>query len=441
MTEDFLHYIWKFRLFNTAQLKSTLGEELQILHPGIHNSNGGPDFLQAKIRIGGQIWVGNVEIHILSGDWHKHTHTDDIHYKNVILHAVFQNNKDVYLHQPGDLPVLEMAEYIIASQWQSYQRWMSSKTWIPCQNELHKVDQLTWTSWKDNLLPERLEEKSKRILAIFDKTNSNWSEALYRTMARNFGFKVNAEAMEMLAESLPQSILGKHKSDPFQIEALLFGQSGLLHAAKHTGYGLELKTEYEFLSKKYHLTPISVAAWNFFRMRPSNFPTIRIAQFAALICGSEHLFSKLLEEPDIHEIKQLFRVTAHSYWQNHFRFEVIDPQLKIESIDEQISSSRNTSKSTGRLGESSVENIIINTVAPILFAYGKIMSNETLIDKGLTMLETCRPEENAITRKWTELNVNCAHAGDAQSLIQLYNSYCQSKRCLQCRVGLKLLRD
>ena len=441
MTEDFLHYIWKFKLFNTVQLKTTTGEDLQILHPGIHNTNGGPDFHQAKIKIGGQIWVGNVEIHIKAGDWHRHTHTDDIHYKNVILHVVYENDKDLFLHQPGDLPVLEMADYIIASQWQSYQRWMVSKTWIPCQNELGKVDQLTWTAWKDSLLPERLEEKSKRILSTFDKTNSNWSETLYRIMARNFGFKVNADAMEMLAESLPQSILGKHKSDPFQIEALLFGQSGLLHAARHTGYGLELKIEYEFLAKKYNLVPMSVAAWNFFRMRPSNFPTIRIAQFAALICGSEHLFSKLLEESDIQEIKQLFRVTAHTYWQNHFRFEVIDPQLKIEAPEVENSKDRNASKSSGRLGESSVENIIINTVAPILFAYGKIMGNDPMVDKGLYMLETCRPEDNVIIRKWSELGVTSAHAGDAQSLIQLYNAYCQSKRCLQCRVGLKLLRD
>lgn len=439
MTEDFLHYIWKFRLFNTAILKTSTGEELQILHPGTHNTNGGPDFLQAKIKIGNQIWVGNVEIHIRAGDWHRHTHTDDIHYKNVILHVVFENDKEVYLHKPGDLPVFEMAGYMLHSQWASYQRWMSSKTWIPCQNELHRVDHLTWTAWKDSLLAERLEEKSTRILAIHQKTGSNWSETLYRLMARNFGFKVNADAMEMLAESLPQTLLARHKSDPFQIEALLFGQSGLLHAAKHTGYGLELKQEYDFLSTKYGLKPMSVASWNFFRMRPSNFPTIRIAQFAALICGSEHLFSKLISHADVHELKSLFRVSAHPYWQNHFRFEVQDPQLKIEATDFTVDAQEK--KKMGRLGESSLENIIINTVSPVLFAYGRLMGNETLTERALKLTESCRAEENAIIRKWTEMNVTCSHAGDAQSLLQLYNQYCQAKRCLQCRIGLKLLRE
>lgn len=429
MTEAFLHYVWKYRLFNTTELKTASGESLVVQHPGTHNFGQGPDFLNARIKIGETMWCGHVEIHLRGSDWHHHKHTDDEHYKSVVLHAVFENDKGIFLYTPGDLQVFDISAYMRTDQWSHYEGWLKSKTWIACQTQVASVDTLTWTGWKDRLVVERFELKSKAVLQQLDKTAGDWSEAFYRLLARNFGFKVNSDAMEMLAESLPQSILAKHKSDPFQVEALLFGQAGFLNQLFTDEYPNELKKEYEFLQKKYALKTMNSAAWNFGRMRPSNFPTIRIAQLAALVYKSEHLFSSLLELNDVQEIKKLFEVEAHEYWNRHFRFDA-------KTVGKEFKTERNAK----RLGESSLENILINTVAVMLFTYGRHRDDEKRIDKALELLEICNPESNRILENWNALGITTKNAAETQSLLQLYNNYCSEKQCLKCAVGLKLIK-
>lgn len=430
MTEDFLHYVWKFRLFNKVDLQTTSGEKLVILHPGTHNFHGGPDFMNARIRIGDALWAGHIEIHHKAGEWHQHKHTHDVHYKNVILHVVYRNDCEIFLHQPGDLPVFDISSYLRIDQWSHYESWLKSKTWIPCERQISQSDHLTWVSWKDRLIVERLEQKSDSVLAQLAKTGGDWNEAFYRLLARNFGFKVNADPMEMLAQSLPQAILAKHKSDPFQIEAMLFGQAGMLHEIFADEYPDKLRREYMFLQRKYALKMMNAAAWNFGRLRPSNFPTIRIAQFAALVCKSEHLFSTLLETENPTDVRAFFTAEAHPYWNTHFRFDALSRADELQRI-----------KHTRRLGSDSLENILVNTVAVILFAYGRNRNEEQFIDRALRILEICDGEKNAITDNWRRLRVESKHSLDSQALIQLYNRYCTPKKCLDCMIGLKLIRN
>lgn len=429
MTEDYLHYTWQYRLFNKPELFTTSGEKLVVIQPGVYNRHGGPDFLNARLKIADKTWSGHVEIHLKASDWDKHGHTDDEHYKNVILHVVYQPDREIFLHQPGDLPVFDVSSYLIGNQWERYQIWLKNKTWIPCEPSLKEVDSLTITNWKDRMMSERLEKKSASFLEVFNATGGDWSEVFYRKLARNFGFNVNAESMEYLASSLPLRILSRHKSDPFQVEALLFGQAGLLGEIFSDDYPAELQKEYLHLSKKYDLKPMNASAWNFGRLRPSNFPTVRIAQLAALICHSEHLFSKILQIDDVREIPKLFNTTTHEYWGNHYRFDA-----------HSVKSQANMSNSGLRLGDDALQNILVNTVAVILFSYGKYKSEYNQVDKSLKLLEICDAEDNRIVRNWLASGLKVSHAGDTQALLQLYNEYCSAKRCLQCQIGLKLLK-
>lgn len=437
MTEDYLHYIWQYRLYNKPELKTTAGQRLVVIQPGIHNMHGGPDFSNARLKIGEETWIGPVEIHLKGSDWHKHGHTKDDHYKNVILHVVYNNDQEIFLNQPGDLPVFDMSSYLIGDQWERYQQWLKNKFWIPCQSRITEIDQLTWTAWKDRLLIDRLELKSASFMEQHQKCGGQWSEVFYRKLARNFGFKVNAEAMERLAESLPLSLLTRHKSDPFQVEALLFGQAGLLQEIFAEEYPSDLQKEYRFLSHKYGLGCMNASAWNFGKLRPSNFPTIRIAQFAALVCSSEHLFSTILTTSNVEEIFTLFDATPHEYWNNHFRLDAKSPSIATE--DRKPTQRKNY---TGRKpGIDSMNNIMINTVSVALFAYGKYHNDQNQVDKALNLIELCKVEDNHVLQNWSALGVNCTNGGDSQSLLHLFNVYCSARKCLQCQIGLKLLKN
>jgi hypothetical protein len=423
MTEDFLQYIWKLRLFNTTDLKTVGGQSLVVYQSGIHNFNAGPDFLNARIKIGEETWSGHVEIHIRSSDWKRHGHTDNEQYRNVILHVVYEHDAEIFLHQPGDLPVFVLKDHFPQEQWQRYVHWLESKTWIPCERQLPQVSQLSWSAWKDRLTIERLEQKSKLVMQILSATSHDWQETCYRLVARNFGFKVNTEGMEMLADSTPQILLAKHRSDPFQVEALLFGQAGFLERELEDEYAKGLKEEYGFLRQKYSLNPINFSVWKMARLRPSNFPAIRIAQLADLICKSEHLFSKLLETDEIEDLKELFFVEAHSYWQTHYRFDVTG-----------------TERLSLKMGSQSVENILINSVVPLLFTYGQYHDEEKYIDRALKILDFCSAEDNHVITNWSKVGVKCANAAESQSLLWLHNEYCNKKRCLSCNIGLELLK-
>jgi hypothetical protein len=424
MKEDFLHYIWKFRLFGSNELATTTGDGLRIISPGVHNFNAGPDFLNAQIKVAGEMWMGHVEIHIKSSDWRRHGHTDDERYHNVILHVVFDHDEDIHLIQQNDLQVLELKNILPLDLWKQYEGWLQSKNWVACQASASQVPEIVWNSWKDRLMIERLEQKSQAVLTRLYLCQGDWSAVLYRMLARNFGFKTNADAMEMLAESLPIIILARYKSDPFQIEALLFGQAGFLEAEFIDEYPQRLSKEYSFLKKKLGLIPLKASIWNFGRIRPVNFPTIRLAQFASLISQSEQLFRTISEAPDAESIFKLFSTGAHEYWNDHYRF---DEEAGL------------TGRRSRMLGKSAIENILVNTVAVVLFAYGRSMKDDRFLEKAVKLSEICPPEDNRITKNWSTFGVPSANAAESQALIQLYNKYCVMKRCLNCQIGTKIL--
>ena len=420
MKEEFLQFIWKYGLFNKNDLKTTDGKSVEIISKGQSNSDSGPDFFNAKIRIGETIWAGNIEIHQKSSHWFQHRHDTDAAYDNVILHVVEMHDKQVQVknHEIPTL-VLRYPDEIL----ENYENLLRSKQWIACENQLPKVDPFILRFWFSSLMIERLESKTGDILAILEQNKNNWNETFYQLLARNFGMKTNALPFEMLAKSLPLQILSKHKNDLFQIEALLFGQSGLLNEALlGDDYFLALRNEYSYLYKKYNLSGIEAHLWKFMRLRPINFPTVRIAQLAMLIHRSSALFSHILETESPEELRKLFDVRASEYWDTHYRFNKTstEDQPKV-------------------LGETAFNNLVINTIVPMLFVYGDQHLDQAMKDRALSLLEKLVPEENQIIRKWNESGIESRSAFETQALLQLKNNYCDAKRCLNCQLGAKII--
>ncbi len=421
MTEDFLQFIWEQRLFDTENIKSTDGERIEVLDPGVRNTDSGPDFFNAKVRIDDTLWVGNIEIHRMASDWLKHRHQADYAYDSIILHVVDSFDQDVFRKSGNKIPamVLNYSPVLL----ENYRSLLNSKAWIPCQSRFLSIDPIVLRIGFNRLLVERLQEKTGEIMEKLHQNQRNWNETFYQFLARNFGFKTNAMPFELMAKSLPMNILGKHKDNPFQIEALLFGQSGLLSELLWADdYYFELRKEYEFLMKKYSLKPIPGHLWKYLRLRPVNFPTIRIAQFAALIYRSSGLFSKITETGSLNELKGMFNVKASPYWDTHYKFGLV---------------SRETSKN---LGNSATENIIINTVIPFLFVYGEQNNKHHLKENAIEWLEHLSPETNSVISGWQKLDVRPHSAFDTQALIQLKTRYCSARKCLKCHVGNKLIR-
>lgn len=422
MTEEFLHYLWKYKRYNSANLATQNGEAIQVVKQGEHNTDAGPDFFNSKLKIGKTLWAGNVEIHIRSSDWKRHNHQSDKAYDNVILHVVYQHDEKLYRKTGEELPTLELKGKFDDQIFKKYLQFRASKAWIPCAPQLKSVESFTLNTWLDRMLVERLERKSGAILESLEVNKNNWEETFYQQVARSFGFKVNSEPFELLARSIPNSILAKHKNSLFQVEALLFGQAGLLDKQFTDTYPQYLQTEYAFLCKKYKLTPLDPSVWKFLRLRPFNFPTIRIAQFAALIFNSVHLFSKVIETNKPAALKKLFSVKASEYWETHYTFD------------------KKSAKSVKSIGPDGVNNIIINTIVPFLFVYGKSKAEEKYVDLSLALLEKIEPENNSIIDKWEQFGVKTKSAYQTQALLQLKNEYCSNKRCLECAVGAKLLQ-
>jgi hypothetical protein len=416
MTESLLQFIWQFQYFSKGELATTAGESIQIISPGQYNANQGPDFTDAKIRVGKTTWAGTVELHNLTSDWDKHNHNGDKNYNNVILHVVWENDTSKI-----DVPALELKERVSKILLQRYQELINLSAFIPCEKSIAFVRDITWKSWKDRLLAERLMRKAKSVELFLQQNNYHWEETFWWLLAKNFGMKVNAEAYEAMARSIPVNILAKHKSQIQQLEALLLGQAGLLNDKFSEDYPKLLQREYKFLKEKYRLKPIHQPV-HFLRMRPGNFPTIRLAQLAALITGSAHLFSKIKDAKTVKEIKQWFDITANDYWHYHYRF------------GETSSFKKKT------LGVAMTENIIINTVAPVLFAYGSYHDEQKYKDKALRWLEQTAAESNSITKGFQKLGIENKNAFDSQALIELKNEYCNKKRCLECSVGNAILK-
>ncbi len=422
--EDFLHYVWKFRLFDRINLQTNEGEELEIFSAGMHNSDSGPDFQNARIRIGDTVWAGNVEVHLSSSDWKKHGHTIDNAYNNVILHVVYRDDEPLVLSTGRRVPTLELQNRIPDELYNRYHKLIfGAQTVIPCEASIGQVDSLTLHNWLTRVLVERLEKKSAAVIAALNINRGDWEETFYQFLAANFGFKINAVPFELLAKSLPQNILAKHKNNPMQIEALLFGQAGFLTDSVTDEYPLKLKKEYDFLSKKYKLNPIENHLWKFMRLRPQNFPTIRLAQFAALVVNSNHLFSKVLDIKEVKGLRDLFTaIKVNAYWETHYRFDT-----------ESAPSAKN-------LGPASVDVLLLNTLALFLFSYGKHNQQQYYINRSLQLLEHLPNENNNIITDFTNLGVKINTAFESQALLELKNNYCNNKKCLQCGVGNKILK-
>lgn len=416
MTEQLLQFIWQFQYYSKSNLILSKGESIQIIHPGIHNTNQGPDFLNARVKIANTILAGSIEIHINASEWQLHKHSSDSNYNNVILHVVWLNDKDLDV----DIPTLELKNSVSSLLLNKYEKLMTNRNFIPCEDLINTVNDFTFTAWKERLMVERLQEKSTIISEKLKKYSNHWEEIFWQLLAKNFGIKINIDAFESMAVSVPLSILAKHKNQLHQLEAILMGQCGLLNKIFSDDYAVMLQKEYRFLKKKYNLQLTHIPSY-FLRMRPANFPTIRLSQLAVLIHNSSHLFSIIKEATELKDVEKLFAVTANDYWHYHYVF------------DEETGFKKKT------IGKQMVQNIIVNTVLPFLYAYGWYNNAEHYQEKALLWATQLFPEQNFITKGFVELGIENKSAYDSQSLIQLKNKYCNNKRCLDCAVGNSIL--
>jgi hypothetical protein len=417
MNERLLQFIWQYLYFNQNQLTATNGQVTQILSQGILNNNQGPDFLHAKILMNQVTWAGNIELHIKTSDWDKHGHTYDEHYNNIILHVVWEHD----VKDQQSIPVLELKNRISNSLLSRYNELMQQNQFIPCEKQITGIEELVWINWKERMVAERLFEKNEKINQLLKLTNFHWEEVFWQMLARNFGIPVNTDVLEAVAISISVNILAKHKNQIHQLEALLLGQAGLLNQEFTEDYPLMLQKEYLFLKKKHQLQPIAFLM-NFLRMRPSNFPTIRLAQLAMLIHESSHLFSKILEATDLETIKKLLSVTANDYWHYHYTLNEASA-YKVK-----------------KMGNMMVENILINTVIPVLFSYAIHHNKDELKQKAIQWLQQLPKEKNSVTKKWEACSVKHENAFDSQALLYLKKNYCKAKLCLNCAIGNSILK-
>ncbi|MFT3901771.1 MAG: DUF2851 family protein [Niabella sp.] len=417
ISEQLLQFIWQFQYYERVSLQTTTGEALQIISAGSHNTNQGPDFINAKIRIGHTLWAGSVELHVKASDWDRHKHQQDANYRNVILHVVYENDMT-----DNNIPVLVLEGRISGRLLGRYEQWMRNRAFIPCEDSIGKVPDLTLTLWKERLIVERLIRKAEVVKEYAAQTNYHWEEVFWWMLARSFGMKVNADAFEAIARSISVNTLAKHKHNLVQIESLLLGQAGMLNGTFEDAYPQMLQKEYLFLQKKYALPHVHQPV-HFLRMRPGNFPSLRLAQLAALVQRSSHLFSKILEASDVQQVCQLLDVTANDFWHYHYRLD--DSSVYREK----------------RLGKTAIANICINAVVPVLFAYGSYKGQEAIKDKAISWLQQLDAEQNHITKGFASLGIKSASAWDSQSLLELKTQYCDLRKCLHCAVGNKILKE
>ena len=422
MKEVFLSYLWENKLLK-PNLRTTTGDPIELISVGTRNTDSGPDFLQAKLKIGETVWVGNVEIHVFSSDWYKHGHDSNKAYQNVILHVVYEVDKPVKTVKNTVIPQLELKNVFDVRLLERYNDFLLSKNRIACEKLASSVQEFTWLSWLDRLVVERLENKTVAVSALFEQCKGDWEETFYRLLLRNFGVKTNVEPFEKLASLLPLKNLLKHADNLLQIEALLFGVSGLLEADFQDEYPKLLQREFRMLRSKFDLPVMSAEQWRFLRMRPANFPTIRLAQLATLIHRNDTLFSKIKNAKTIAIQKQFFSTQTSPYWDTHYMFD---------------KPSKSKSKT---MGESSIELLLINAVIPLLFFYGKQNNDAHWYEKAISLFDQLKPEKNNITTYFESIGVTARSAMQSQAMIELYTHYCESKRCLDCRIGRVLMQS
>ena len=421
MKEDFLHYLWKFKKFDTLNLKTFNGEEITIINVGQYLELAGPDFFNAQITIGNQKWAGNVEIHVKSSDWYVHHHERDEAYENVILHVVWEHDTEIFRKNNSEIPVLELKKYVDAATITNYQSLISPKSWIFCEKQLKEINEFTINNWLERLFFERLERKAKPIFELLERTNQDWEAVLFCLLAKNFGLNTNGETFSEIAQSIPFSIIRKESFEVENLEALLFGNSGLLDSEKEDSYFKDLKFRYFYLLHKYQLEKKIIEPVQFFKHRPDNFPTIRLSQLANLYHGQQNLFSKINTSASVKGIYETFDISASDYWQNHYQFDKESP------------------KKRKKLSKSFIDLIIINTIIPLQFAYAKSQGKEISEDL-IQLLNEVASEKNAIMDKFSSFGIKSKNAFESQSLLQLKNEYCNKSRCLECAIGMELLK-
>lgn len=416
-----MQYVWKHRLWRSEDMVTNTGKKVRVVDPGLLNTDAGPDFFNAKIEIDGHMWVGNVEMHYRATDWKRHHHDSDKAYDSVILHVVAKDDAPVRRTNGELIPqlVLEVSPQFNAD----YASLVGATIEVPCATKIKQVPHLTIVEWVEGLAFERLHGKVERIHQLLDSFNGSWEDVCYVTLARNFGFGINNDAFERLARRTPLRLLGKHSDSVLQIEALLFGQAGMLDAQKPgmDSYYNQLCTEYAFLSNKFQLTPMEKESWKLFRIRPQNFPYRRIAMLAQFIEGGFRMMNRILEAEGEKEMRALFEVELSGYWTKHYTF------------------GKPNERATATLSRSSTDIILVNTVAPLLYAYGELTGNYEMTDKAIKLLEDLRAESNSIVSHFVAYGIDCPDALTSQALVQLKREYCDARKCIYCKIGHHLL--
>ena len=428
--EALLHYCWKHKFFPLTQLKTIDHKEVEVIDPGLHNMHAGPDFFNAKVRINGTLWVGNVEIHDKASDWYSHGHDRDAAYDNVVLHVCGKVDAVVRTANGRTPPqmILSVPDHVE----EHYQELISIDHYPPCYKIIPDLSRLLIHSWMSALQTERLEQKTEAIRQRVRRCDASWEDGYFITLARNYGFGVNGDAFEAWAESIPLHAVDHHRDQLFQVEAIFLGQAGLLdiesvperyrEKALSEGYFTRLRNEYAFLAHKFGLTPISYKRWKFLRMRPQNFPHIRISQLACLYHSRQAGLSQLVEGMSMGDISKILSTHVSPYWETHYVF------------------GSESGKNEKNMSPFSINLLTINTVVPVLFAYGRYRGDEHLCDRAFELLEQIRPENNNIVRMWKDCGLLVENAGDSQALIQLKKRYCDRKDCLHCRIGYEYMK-
>ena len=410
MKEEFINYLWENRLL-AKDLHTADGEDVHVISVGVRNHDAGPDFLDARIRIGPTMWVGHVEVHVNASDWFRHGHQFDDAYKNVILHVVYCNDTEQL-----SIPTVEIRNQFDESIYERYTGFVKSRRWIPCERFIAGIQQFTWLSWLERIVVERLEIEVKDVFSTLAATHFDWEETLYQRIMRYCGLKVNNDAFERLARLLPLRILRKHTDNPVQVAAMFFGCAGFLEQEFTEDYPVLLQREFKVLKSKFNLPVMPKVYWKFLRLRPPNFPTVRLAQMAAMVCSYDSFLSRLQAVDDLESMRNLFNVEVNTYWDTHFLFDKASKEKKKN------------------FGATATDILIINVVIPVLFSYGIYHDNQETKNKSLGFLSEMAPEDNVVIRRFGKLGVSACNAQQTQALLQLYNSYCRRRKCLNCRV-------
>ena len=418
--EQLLHYVWKHKIFPLKELKTTTGQQVEVIDTGLANTDAGPGFFNAKLKLDGVLWIGNIEIHERSSDWFKHGHHADTGYNSVILHIASEIDTEISRSNGERIPQIQLIcpEAVRTN----YKELLETDSYPPCYRIIPSLPPFTAHSWMTALQMERFEQKATLLNERLKRCQGNWEDAFFITLARNFGFGLNGDAFETWAHQLPFRAVDKHRNDLFQIEAIFFGQAGILEDSDGDGYYLRLKKEYIYLQHKFELIPMNTSLWRFLRLRPTNFPHIRIAQLACLYHRAYGLLSRIMETETLQGVRDILKGGTSEYWLTHYTFGGSSP-------------SRQKS-----LSNTSLDLLIINTVVTFLYAYGLHKGNRVLCARAGSFLEELKAENNYITRMWEQYGMKASNAADSQALIQLKKEYCDKKKCLYCRIGYEYLK-